>query len=387
MRKFMFLMKILVNTRLLLPGRFEGIGWFTHQTLSRIARQHPEHQFFFIFDRPYDAQFCYAENVHPIVAGPPTRHPLLWYIWFEYIIPRLMKKTGADLFLSTDGMGSLRVKKPQLTVIHDINFEHRPEDLRPSHGWYLRRFSKRYAQHATRVATVSNYSRTDLVNTYHIDPKKIDMVSSGLNSTAKPLPAKEIEETRATYCEGKPYFLFIGALHPRKNVAGLLRAFDRFREASKKDVRLMIVGGTMHRTEEINQVYEQMKHREAVHFTGRVSDDELSRLLGAALALTFVPFAEGFGLPLIEAMAAHVPVITSDVTSLPEIGGDAVLKTNPYNPEEIAEAMLTIANNSKRREQLIEKGRARFPQFTWERTATLLWESIMKTIHESEIPC
>jgi len=122
-------MIIAVNTRLLIQGKLEGIGWFARETLSRITRDHPEHQFLFIFDRPYAEEFIFSGNVTPIVLSPPTRHPILWYIWFEFQIPRILRKYKADLFFSPDGYLSLSTHIMQLAAIHDINFAHRPKDL------------------------------------------------------------------------------------------------------------------------------------------------------------------------------------------------------------------------------------------------------------------
>src|SRR5690606_7224010 len=117
-------MRIAVNTRLLLKGKLEGIGWFTYQTLERIVKQHPEHEFIFFFDRPYDRSFVFASNVTPVVLSPQARHPVLFYLWFELGIPRLLRKYKADLFLSPDGFSSLSTKVPTCLVIHDLAFEH-----------------------------------------------------------------------------------------------------------------------------------------------------------------------------------------------------------------------------------------------------------------------
>ena len=133
-------MKIAINTRLLLKDKLEGIGWFTYETLKRITTQHPEHEFFFIFDRQYSEEFIFAKNVTPIVLTPPTRHPFLWILWFEYRIPRLLKKIGADVFVSTDGYISLRTKTPQVDVIHDINFVHFPKQLPFLTSWYYNKY-------------------------------------------------------------------------------------------------------------------------------------------------------------------------------------------------------------------------------------------------------
>ncbi|MBU6205399.1 MAG: glycosyltransferase family 1 protein, partial [Bacteroidetes bacterium] len=100
-------MNIAVNTRFLLSNKLEGIGWFTYETLKRITRAHPEHQFHFLFDRPYHNEFIFSGNITPHILPPPARHPLLWYWWFEQSVPSVLKKIKADLFLSTDGFLSL----------------------------------------------------------------------------------------------------------------------------------------------------------------------------------------------------------------------------------------------------------------------------------------
>jgi glycosyltransferase involved in cell wall biosynthesis len=181
---------------------------------------------------------------------------------------------------------------------------------------------------------------------------------------------------REKYTDGVPYFLFVGALHPRKNVAGLLKAFDTFKIKSDSPTKLLIVGGEMHKTGEISETWQKMKFKNHVVFTGRVAQKELYGILGAALALTFVPFFEGFGIPILEAMNAGVPVICSNTTSMPEVGGDAVLYAEPENFNQIVVAMEKIARDSDLRNDLIEKGFNQKMNFSWDKTARLLWESI-----------
>lgn len=372
-------MVIAVATRLLLKGKFEGIGWFTYQTMSWITTHHPEHQFVFIFDRPYSDEFVFGPNVTPVVISPPTRHPVLWYLWFEVQIPRILKKVNADIFVSPDGYLSLQTSIPQLAVIHDINFVHRPKDLPWLKSKYYNFFFPRFAKKAKRVATVSNYSKNDIVENFNIPEDKIDIVYSGINQFYKPVPPDEQAKVREKYTGGEDFFIFVGALHPRKNVAGLLRAFDEFKMSGSK-TKLVIVGGGMHKTGEIFDTYRQLSFKKDIVFTGRISDDELFRIFGSARCLTFFPFFEGFGLPLFEAMSAGVPVLCSDVTSLPELGEDAVMYASPYHISEMAGAMLKIDHDEPLREKLIEKGFRQKEKFSWERTAALLWESIEKTM-------
>ena len=217
-------MKIAVNTRLLLSDKLEGIGWFSYETLKRITQKHTEHEFFFIFDRAFSAEFIFSKNITPVVVPPQARHPFLYYLWFEWSIPYILRKTNADLFLSPDGYISLKTNIPTTAVIHDINFAHRPKDLPFWHRKFYNHYFPQYAQYADRIVTVSEYSKNDICETYSIDNKKIDVVYNGANKLYKPLSPKEIDLIRHEISNNRPYFIFVGSLHPRKNIIGMLKA-------------------------------------------------------------------------------------------------------------------------------------------------------------------
>ena len=373
-------MVIAVNTRLLLKGKLEGIGWFTLETLKRMTINHPEHQFIFIFDRPYNNDYIFSENVTPVVIGPPTRHPVLWYLWFEFQIPRILKKYRADLFLSPDGYLSNRTKVPQLAVIHDINFVHRPGDLPWLKAKYYNYFFPKFARIAKRIATVSFYSKEDITRSFKVDYDKIDVVYDGINQIFEPILEEDKIVAREKFAAGSEYFLFVGALHPRKNISGLLKAFDAYKSVSGNKIKLVIVGGEMHKTGDIFDTFENMRYKGDVVFTGRVSTADLHDIFGAALALTFVPFFEGFGIPIVEAMSAGLPVICSNTTSIPEVGGNAVLYADPMKIDQITEAMLKLGSDEELRKSLIEKGFKQKDKFSWDETARLLWMSIERAL-------
>ncbi len=373
-------MIIAVNTRLLQKGKLKGIGWFTFETLKRMTREHPEHKFIFIFDRTYDPDFIFAPNIIPLVIGPKTYHPLLWYIWFNLRIPYVLKKYKVDLFLSPDGYLSQRTKVPQLAVIHDINFVHRPQDLSWIKARYYKYFFPKFVHVARRLATVSFYSKEDIVRSYKVDYDKIDVVYDGVNQVFTPISEKEKSATKQKYTNGADYFLFVGVLHPRKNVCGILNAFDAFKSVEGTALKLVIVGEEMHKTGEIFETYENMRYKDDVIFTGRISTTELHNVLGAAFVLTFVPFFEGFGMPVVEAMSVGVPVICSNTTSLPEVGGHAVLYADPLKTEQITDAMIRMKNEPKLREKLVEKGFVQKEKFSWDETARKLWMSVERAL-------
>ncbi len=377
-------MKIAVNTRLLLKNKLEGIGWFTYESIKRIVLLHPEDEFYFIFDRPYSDEFIFADNVIPIVVGPPARHPILFYLWFEFSIPRVLKKIKPDIFVSPDAYLSLSSDVDDLIVIHDLNFEHFPEHLPWLVRKYYRYFTPRFAKKAKRIATVSQFSKNDIVEQYGINSNKIDVLYNGSNNLFKPISNSDKKRSRDKYSDGYEYFVFVGAFNPRKNLQNIFSAFDKFKKENDNDIKFVVVGEKMYWSEEIKNSFDKMIHKKDVVFTGRLESDELSKVVGSAIALVYASFFEGFGIPIIEAFAAEVPVITSNVTSMPEIAGDAALFVDPNNIDEICNAMLNISSDKELAVNLIEKGRIRRKDFSWEKTSENLWLSIQKTIDKNQ---
>lgn len=371
-------MRIAVNTRLLLRNKLEGIGWFSYESLKRICTQHPEHEFFFIFDRKWSDDFIFSGNITPLAVAPQARHPLLYYLWFEQQLPRVLKKLNADLFFSPDGYLSLGSSIPSVNVFHDLSFEHYPDDVPRAERYFYRRFFPRYAKKAIRIATVSEYSKQDIVKTYGVSADKIDVVYNGANESFKPVGAVEKQDTQLKYSGGKPYFVLVSALHPRKNLINLFRAYDIFRKHHPEPVNLLIVGAKMWWTKTIEKAYNAMVFHNDVIFTGRLGSQELKNVLGSALALTYVSYFEGFGIPIVEAFYCDTPVITSNVTSMPEVAGDAALLVNPFSPTAIADAMIDIAENPDLRQELIIKGGVQRKKFSWQKTADRLWQTIEK---------
>lgn len=366
----------MVNVQSLVANKLEGLGSFTYETLKRITSAHKEHRFLFVFDRKPDAEFIFSDNIEPHILYPPSRHPFLWYWRFEHLFPRFIARHKPDLFFSTDGWMPLNTQVPIVNTIHDLCFEHFPNDLPFWVRTYYRYFFPKFAKRADRIATVSQYSKNDLVNTYGVNPDKIDIVYDGCNEMYGTCNDLEKESVRKKYCQGRPYFVFVGAQHPRKNIANLFQAFDRFRKKADSSVKLLMVGKKRRWTPQIDKVYQEMSYKNDVVFTGWVPSAELRAILASALAMVYISYFEGFGIPILEGFYAQIPVITSNVTSMPEVSGDAALLVDPFSIESIAAALHLVASDEKLRQLLVQKGNLRKQEFSWDKTSHLLWRCL-----------
>jgi glycosyltransferase involved in cell wall biosynthesis len=363
-------LRIAINTRLLIKNKLEGIGWFAFEVLKRIVSNHPEHQFLFLFDRPYAKEFIFSENVLPIVLHPQARHPVLFNIWFDYAVTRALKKYKADVFFSPDGMLSLRTNVPQIAVIHDLNFEHYPEDL-PSHitKYYLKRFPL-FAKKANKIITVSNFSKKDICKAYAISEDKVNVVYNGASKEYLPI---SLEKRAVQLCEinnGVPYFIYVGSLHKRKNIERMLQAFKKLKASYSNPLDFIIVGDYLWgKGNLLKSISKDVK------FVGRKSGSELAKLVGNSQALVYVSYFEGFGIPVLEGMKSGVPVVASNVTSIPEVGGDAAIYVDPFSVDSIEQGLLEALNESDFRIHR-EKGLAQADKFNWDISANNVWDVI-----------
>lgn len=370
-------MRIAINTRFLLSHKMEGFGWYTYETTKRLVENHPEHTFILFFDRPFDPKFVFGPNVIPVILRPPARHPILFILWFEFAVYRALKKYKADVFFSPDGYLSLRSKIPQVSVIHDLNFEHFPQDIPTVPRTYLRYFFPKFAKKASKIVTVSHYSRADIASVYGIHPSKIDVGWNGVSDVFKPISEGEKAEIRNQYAEGKPYFLFVGAIHPRKNLKRLMQAFEMYVNKGGEK-HLVIVGESLWGRGTVYDDLIQPKTKQQIHFTGHLPLQELANVMASAFCFTYVPYFEGFGIPLVEAMRSGVPIIAGKLTSLPEVGGEAALYVNPFDVASIARSMLLIESDESMRQKLIELGLERSLLFDWNHTAEVCWKAIQE---------
>jgi glycosyltransferase involved in cell wall biosynthesis len=369
-------MRIAVNTRFLLKGKLEGIGWFTHQTLQRMVIRHPEHEFIFIFDRPFHPDFVFAKNVTPVVIFPPARHPILWWIWFEIQIPKVLKKYKADVFVSTDGFASMRTTVPQCLVVHDLAFVHFPKYIPTLISNYLRKFTPKFIKKAKKIIAVSTYTKQDVIDTYGTASDKIEIIYNGAHDVYKPLTYEEKNIVKEKFTNGCDYFVYAGSLHPRKNIVNLLKAFAQFKKFTNSKMKLLLVGRLAWLTKEIEATLEQHPYKNEIIRIEYMDATDLSQVIGAAYAMVYVSIFEGFGIPILEAMKCNVPIITSNCTSMPEVGGDAAILIDPLHVSEIADAMKKIYNDENFRNKLIANCASQSAKFDWDKSAEQFFQII-----------
>ncbi len=369
-------MRIAVNTRILIKNKIEGVALFTSEVLKRLVEQHPDHEFIFLFDRPYDASFVFGKNVKPIVLFPPSRHPFLFLWWFEWSVARALKKYKADVFLSPDNFLTLNTKVKTVLVTHDLAYLHFHGKQPFFYKKYYEIFSPRFNKRADWIVAVSRFTKNDIVKQYNISPKKISVACNGCDESFRPIGKTEMEEVRKQYAGGQPYLFYIGAIHPRKNIHRLIEAFDLFKKATHSSVKLLVAGRFAWEAGAVKSAFDHSEFQHDIHFLGYVKDDELPKLMASALACTYVSLFEGFGIPILQALYCETPVITSKVSSMPEIAGKAGILVDPNSTKEIAEAMHQIWQNEHLRKRLVAEGREQRKLFTWQKATDVVYNAL-----------
>jgi glycosyltransferase involved in cell wall biosynthesis len=275
---------------------------------------------------------------------------------------------------------------PVVATIHDLAFEHLPETFTRRGSMQLKMTVRRTARRASRIATVSEYSRQDLLKTYKLEPEKVVVTYNGVESHFTPHAdsSDEAREIRARLGVKRDFILAVGSLQPRKNLVRLIQAYSKLRsQRSDFTHQLVIVGRKLWLSDEIFEEVNRQKWAEDVILTGYVTDEDLPALYRTATAFVYPSLFEGFGLPPIEAMACGTPVVTSNTSCLPEVTGEAALLIDPLDEQQIADALLRIVGDSDLRTRLRAAGLEQAKRFTWreaaEKTLRLYQESVRHT--------
>ncbi|MEM7344137.1 MAG: glycosyltransferase family 1 protein, partial [Chloroflexota bacterium] len=260
---------------------------------------------------------------------------------------------------------------PAVVTIHDLGYYHYPEAHRAFDRWYLDWTTRRHGRVAQQVIADSLATKEDLIAAYQTDAARINVVYLGRDETLTRVTDPHlIAMTKTRYQIDGDYLLYVGTLHPRKNLTRLVEAYHRALQSQQSaSVKLVIAGKRGWLYNDIFERIQQLGLTEQVIFPGYITDQDKTALLSGALGYVFPSLYEGFGLPVLEAMACGVPVLTSNTSSLPEVAGEAALLVDPHNIEEIADALGQLMIDSEVRQQLVNQGYQQLQAFSWAKAA------------------
>ncbi len=373
-------MRIVVNTRFLQKNKLEGYGYYIHELLSRIIYKHPEHQFLFLFDRAFSSEFIYAKNVSTKILKPKARFALTFKWWYDVMLTYAAKQFKADVIISLDGFCSLTTSIPQILAVHDLAFLHYPNFIAKHHLWFYKLYQKKFLKKAKAVVTVSAFSKQEIIQHYKIDESKITIIPNAARAVFMPVTEQVKKEIKQNYTQGCEYFLFIGGIHPRKNLMNLLKAFSIFKKRQLSSMKLLVAGRLAWHYKDVVEKLQTYKYKNDVILLDYLPDEILAKITASAYCLVYPSLFEGFGVPIIEAMSCGTSVICSNNSSMPEVAANAAITFNANDVNDIADKMMLMYKNETLRSGLIELGFERAIKFSWDVSANLLWNVVEKTL-------
>jgi len=304
------------------------------------------------------------QNVAYKVMWPPFRPVSLLTS-----VPAAMIRRGLDLVHATFMPPPISPTRYIFTMVCDSMFQH-PEFYPAAIRWRLQGLTRLALRRAALTICISQSIRDNIRERFKVPEERLAVVHLGASPKFRPIPRPEnLEFLDRTYGIRFPYFLFSGRWEPRKNLLRILQAFAQFKGRFPSEVKLVLTGLRTWWAPQADALISRLGIEGEVVDLGKSPVDELPFLYSGALALVFPSLWEGFGLPVVEAMACGTPVITSNVSSMPEVAGRAALLVDPYSISEITEAMCRIASDSSKRQELAAEGLKRATTFTWDRTA------------------
>ncbi len=344
--------------------RSAGIAVYLHNLLKHLARteDHLEYRVL-LGDKRLPADDF---DLPRLYSRLPTTQPCVRILWEQSILPWVLRRLGADLLHAPAFVGPLLSPCPQVITVHDLSFLRYPAFFQRSNRLYLQTLTGVACRRAAAVIAVSNFTAAEVQTLLRVPATRIHTIYHGVDPRFRPLPQKEVAAFRRAMQLPDRFVLYLGTLEPRKNLVGLINAFARLRDP---DLHLVLTGGRGWLYEEIFAAVERVGMEDRVHFPGYVSPEAQPLWYNAASAFAYISHYEGFGLPVLEALACGVPTLTAATTSLPEAGGDGALLVMPDDEPAVAESLQRLLTDEELRGELRQRGLAHAARFTWPETA------------------
>lgn len=349
-------------------GERVGIGNYVYNLVKNLARIDPRNNYTLYLKSPISKEFYFEQDNFRF---RPLQSLTYRTFWTQLRLPVELFSHRPEILHVPAGQ-KIPPYRPCKTIvtIHDIAFLTFKNYFHPSIRWRSIKFTRYAVRHADKIIAISESTKKDILNFYGVKPDRVVVIYHGVEDIYRPInDVDQINKSRGKYNLGSNYMLFVGVLQPRKNIPRLIRAFNSFIKNKKKDCQLVIAGKKGWLYDDIFHTTKILKIEDRVIFPGYVPIEDMPALMSGARLLVLPSLYEGFGIPLLEAMACGTPVIASNVSSIPEVVGDAGLLFDPYNEEEIAQAMFDVLSNESLRSEMIKKGLERAKLFSWEKAA------------------
>lgn len=351
----------------LLKINLAGMGVYVKEMIEKFSSLDNENHYFLFTNADFLCEISVGANFE-VVKNKVKPHIL----WLKVVLPFLLKKNKIDVFWQPDHILPIKVKGIKYYVtIHDLSGYKLQNVALKKVEIVSKLFMKKTCKDASKIITISEYTKRDIIDCLSVDPEKIEVIYNGDSPYKKPtiITKEQNEVCKKKYNIKKPYFLFVGTINPRKNVLTIVKAFNKTKV--KKDSQLVIVGEYGWNSQDVRNEIEKSEYKDDIIVTGYVSESEKEILYRNASCFVFPSILEGFGLPILEAMSVGIPVITSNVSSLPEVGGDAAIYLSNYNDsDELSQHMIGVLDLSdEKRKEIAQKGIEQANKFSREECA------------------
>lgn len=336
-----------------------GVSVYTTRLLEYFHKHASKDRTFLIFLKRSVQPHLPLENdfFQYKVVGPP-------YAWSQLALPlHLRLNRSINVFFTPAHYAPRAIQQPSVVTIHDLSYFYYPEDFLKRDLYKLKNWTEYSIQNAERLIAVSETTKKDVMKFYDIPSERINVIHNGFEK-----PTTHATISLPHDLETHPYILAVGTLQPRKNIATIIQAFAIFRKHYRTH-KLVIIGKTGWLYDDLFTLASKLDLLDYVIFAGYVSDDELAAYYKKAFCYVTASLYEGFGIPVLEAMSYGCPVLASNTSSLPEVGGNAAVYFNPQKPDELVKSLVTLARDKKLRALMVERGNAQIQQFSWNKCA------------------
>lgn len=369
-------MKIGIEAQRIFRKNKHGMDYVVLQEIKELQKMDTENEYYAFVKPGEDHCVESSKNVNVIELNCPT-YPL----WEQWALPRAAKKYGIEILHCTSNTAPIWCDIPLVLTLHDIIFleprDKQNHSLYQNMGWLYRRLNvPRVLDKCHRIITVSNFEMDNIISKLNIPRKRMAMIYNGYNEWFKPVEDKE--EIYKKYITERGYFFFLGNTDPKKNTERTLVAYSKY--LTKSSIKRKLLMADLD-SEYLNGIIER-NHieniRDNIVMPGYIVNSDLPYIYHSAFAFLYTSLRESFGIPLLEAMACGTPVITSNTSSMPEIGGKDAILVNPEKSDEITDRMLRLETDNDLYERQRAIGLERAKLFSWEKTA----ENLLKLYHE-----